>query len=199
MSLWLCLLVRASLFLFFFFFHVVAILFSSLCGCIYPPSSSTPLPTVTEAIKLEDLEPKELSLTGILGQIRIKDWNFFLRNSVAEDMDEFGKVGAEMSYLQSQMDSDYDSAESIADLDLEDGELRKKLVSPVYVQIREDCESSRMPIAPGNLLHCFHFGAKNQKINSRVPFSKTLIRQIWEDLFLKGTNIICLVRQYLKL
>ena len=40
-------------------------------------------------------------------------------------MDEFGKVGAEMSYIQSQMHSDYDSAESIADSDLEDGELRK--------------------------------------------------------------------------
>ena len=38
----------------------------------------------------------------------------------------FGKVGAEMFYLQSQMHSDYDSAESIADPDLEDGELRKK-------------------------------------------------------------------------
>ena len=62
-------------------------------------------------------------------------------------MDEFGEVG-EMSYLQSQMHSDYDSAESIADSDLEDGELRKMLSSPLYMQCREDCESSRMPIAP---------------------------------------------------
>ena len=31
-------------------------------------------------------------------------------------MDEFGKVGAEMSYIQSQMHSDYDSAESICGL-----------------------------------------------------------------------------------
>ena len=61
-----------------------------------------------------------------------------MRNSITEDMDEFGKVGAEMSYLQSQMHSDYDSAESIADSDLEDGELRKMQASPLYMQSRED-------------------------------------------------------------
>ena len=49
-----------------------------------------------------------------------------------------------MSYIQSQMHSEYDSAESIADSDLEDGELRKMLASPLYIQSREDCESSRM-------------------------------------------------------
>ena len=49
---------------------------------------------------------------------------------------------------QSQMHSDCDSAECIADSDLEDGELRIMLASPLYMQSREDCESSRMPIAP---------------------------------------------------
>ena len=49
------------------------------------------------------------------------------QNPIIEDMDEFGKVGAEMSCIQSQMHSDYDSAESIGDSDLEDGELRKML------------------------------------------------------------------------
>ena len=72
-----------------------------------------------------------------------------MRNSLSEDMDEFGKVGVEMSHLQSQMHSDYDSAESTADSDL--GELRKMLASPLKMQSREDCESSRMPIAPGKL------------------------------------------------
>ena len=48
-----------------------------------------------------------------------------MKNSPTEDGGEFGKVGAEMSYFQSQMHSEYDSAESIADSDLEDGELRK--------------------------------------------------------------------------
>ena len=48
-----------------------------------------------------------------------------MRNSITEDVDELGKVGAETSFLQSQMHSDHDSAESIADSDLEDGESRK--------------------------------------------------------------------------
>ena len=52
-------------------------------------------------------------------------------------------------YLQSQMHSDDDSAESIVDSDLEDGELRKMLDSPLYRQDREDCRSSRIPTAPG--------------------------------------------------
>ena len=62
-------------------------------------------------------------------------------------MDEFGKVGAEMSYLQSQMHSDYDTAESIADSDLEDGEQKcwlhhcickvEKTVNPVECQSNE--------------------------------------------------------------
>ena len=71
-----------------------------------------------------------------------------MRNSTTGDVDEFGKVGAEMSYLQSQMHSDYDTAESIADSDLEDKELRKMLASPPCMQTREDCDSSRMPFAP---------------------------------------------------
>ena len=60
-----------------------------------------------------------------------------------------------MSYNQSQMHSDYDSAESIADSDLEGGELRKMLASQLYMQSRQDCELSRIPIALGNLLHCY--------------------------------------------
>ena len=64
-------------------------------------------------------------------------------------MDELGKVGAETSYLLSQMNSDYDSAESIADSDLEDGEQRKMLASPLKMESRKEYESSRMPIARG--------------------------------------------------
>ena len=79
-----------------------------------------------------------------------------MRRSITDHMDEFGKVGAETSYLQSQMHSDYDSAESIADSDLEDGEQRKMLASPLHMQSREDCESSRMPIAPV-LIFVFRF------------------------------------------
>ena len=160
------------------------------------------------------------------------------QNPIAEDMDEFGKVGAEMSYLQSQMHSDYDSAESTADSDLEDGELRKMLASPLYMQDRGDCKSSRTPIASGKpaaMIHMRGASAKRTRADlsrresltssssqepgaygkpdamfssgSKEPrnlikscvFSNTLIRQIWRDLFLKGTKIICLVRQDLKL
>ena len=105
----------------------------------------------TEAVKPEDLKPRKIDLDRNLGtdpyQIpeRLMRSNF--QNLITEDMDEFGKVGAEMSYVQSQMHSDFDSAESIADSDLEDGELRKMLASPLYVRSREDCESSRIPTA----------------------------------------------------
>ena len=54
------------------------------------------------------------------------------------------------------MYSECDSAESIADWDFEDGELRIMLASALYLQNREDYESSRMPIAtvkPAALLH----------------------------------------------
>ena len=109
----------------------------------------------TEAIEREDVEPKRIEVDRNLGtdpyqiQERFKRSNF--PNPITEDMDEFGKVGAEMSHIQSQMHYDYDSAESIADSDLEDGELRKMLASPLYVQSREDCKSSRIPTASGKL------------------------------------------------
>ena len=109
----------------------------------------------TEAIEPEDLEPRRIELGKILGTDPYQIQERFMKNSLNEDIDEFGKVGAETSYFQSQMHFDYDSAESIADPDLEGGELRKMLASPLYMQSREDCESSRMPIAPGNLLHCY--------------------------------------------
>ena len=51
-----------------------------------------------------------------------------------------------MPYVQSRIHTDYDSAESIADSDLEDGELRKKLASPLYV---ENYGSSHKPTASG--------------------------------------------------
>ena len=49
-------------------------------------------------------------------------------------MEEFRKVGADVSYFQSQMHSEYDSAGSMEDSDPEDGELRKMLASPLYLQ-----------------------------------------------------------------
>ena len=103
----------------------------------------------TEAIEPEDLEPRRIELERNLEKDPYQIQERFMRNSPTEDMDEFGKVGADTFYLQSQMHFDCESAESIADSDLEDGELRRMLASPLYVQNREDYESSRMPIAPG--------------------------------------------------
>ena len=77
----------------------------------------------------------------------------------------------QMTHLQSQMRFD-ESMESMADSDLEDGELQKLLTSPLYVprasgkpdamvvQEREvsaqTSHSSEDHGAPGNRLHCFH-------------------------------------------
>ena len=81
----------------------------------------------TKAVEPEDLEPKKIELHRNLGtdpyQIQERSTRSDFQNPIIQDFDEFGKVGAEMSYTQSRMHSDYDSAESTADSDLEDGEL----------------------------------------------------------------------------
>ena len=107
----------------------------------------------TEAIEPEGLEPRKFELVRNLGTDPYQIQERFMRNNfqnpITEDVDEFGKVGAKMSYIQSQTHSDYDSAGSIADSDLEDGQLRKMLASPLYMQSREDCKSSRIPTVSG--------------------------------------------------
>ena len=118
----------------------------SLTG--YEPKSVEFKDIDTEAIEPEDLEPIKIELDRDLGTDPYQIQERFTRNSPTEDMDEFGKVGADTSYLRSQMHTDYDSAESIAYSDLEDGELRKMMASPLYLQSRENYESSRTPIAP---------------------------------------------------
>ena len=121
----------------------------------------------TEAIEPEDLEPRRIQLDRSLEtdpyhpyQIQARFTRSNFPKHITEDMDEFGKAGVETSYFQSQMHSDYDSAESIADSDLEDGELRKMLASPLYMQNRENCESSRMPIALGKPAALFSLGSE---------------------------------------
>ena len=59
------------------------------------------------------------------------------------------KVGVEMLYVQSRIHSNYDSAESVSDSDLEDGELRKMLASPLHVHGRGDYGSSQKTTASG--------------------------------------------------
>ena len=53
------------------------------------------------------------------------------QNPIAEDTEQTGQFDVNMPHVQSQMHSEYDSAEIIADSDLEDGELRKILASPL--------------------------------------------------------------------
>ena len=63
----------------------------------------------TEAIEPEDLEPRRIELDRHLGTDPYQIQERFMRNNyqnpIAEDLDEFGEVGAEMSHLQSQMHS----------------------------------------------------------------------------------------------
>ena len=96
----------------------------------------------TEAIEPEDLEPRRIELGRNLGTDPYQIKERLMRNSITEDVDEFGKVCVETSYLQSRIHSDYASAESIADSAFEDGDLRKMLSSPLYRQNREDCKTS---------------------------------------------------------
>ena len=108
----------------------------------YRPMSSTP-------ISSGDLEPRRTELDRNLGTDPYRVHERLVRSSPAENMEEFRKVGADVFYFQTQMHSEYESAESIADSDLEGGESREMLASPLYLQNQEDHESSRMPIATG--------------------------------------------------
>ena len=65
------------------------------------------------------LSPNGSSSTGILRlNIKIRHETELWEMIITEDMDEFGKVGVKsMSCCQSLIHSDYDSAESIADLE----------------------------------------------------------------------------------
>ena len=100
----------------------------------YEPKSVDNKAFETEAIELEDLEPRRIDIDRNLGTDPYQRQERFMRNSITEDMDEFGKVGADMPSLQSQTHSNYDSVESIADSDLEDGELPNMQASPRSMQ-----------------------------------------------------------------
>ena len=105
-------------------------------------------------IEPDDLEARRIELDRNLGtdpyqaQERIMGDNY--QNPVTEDMDESGKVGVKMPFVQSRIHSDCDSAESIADSDLEYGVLRKMLASPLKnTGARRNSDSSRRPTASG--------------------------------------------------
>ena len=72
---------------------------------------------------------EESSSTGILGtdpyQIPERILGDDNQNPITEDTEETGKFDVDVPYVQSRIHSDYDSSESIADSDLEDGESTK--------------------------------------------------------------------------
>ena len=92
----------------------------------YEPKSVDNKAFDTEAIDHEEIEPRRIVLDRNLGTDPCQSQERFMKYSFTEDMDEFGKVGAEVSYFQSRMHFD-ESLESNADSDLEDGEIRKLL------------------------------------------------------------------------
>ena len=85
------------------------------------------------------LSPEELKLTGFLGKICLNHkkelWEITIK-TLSQKMDDFGKVGVEMSNVKSRIHSDGDSGQSTADSDLDDGEFRKMLASPMYTRAR---------------------------------------------------------------
>ena len=119
---------------------------------------------------------------------------------------ESGKIGAKsMSYIQVQIHSDYDFAESIADSDLEDGQLRKMLASPLYIRrLEENVHSSRKPNASEkpDAVEIQMRGASAQRTEADHSRRESLMssssreprasgkHQMLEDLFLRAVEIM---------
>ena len=111
------------------------------CDVSRQSDRSTKIPTLTghepklletQTIEPEDLEPKNIELETDPYQIQERSMRSKFPNPITEDVDEFEKVGAEMSLIQSQMHSD-----CIVDSDFEDGELRNLLTSPLFLHSRK--------------------------------------------------------------
>ena len=84
---------------------------------IPPLTGYEPKTIETEAIEPEDLEPRRIEFDRNLGtdpyEIQERFMGDIYQNTIAEDVEGFGKVGADISYIQSQELSVNDSAESI--------------------------------------------------------------------------------------
>ena len=87
-------------------------------------------------------EPKELATVSRISRVVDPYQLYDARAPITEEVKEFGETGtvglpdcelSETSYFQSHMHFD-DPAQSIADSDLEDGELQKMLTSQIYAQ-----------------------------------------------------------------
>ena len=120
-----------------------------------PTKSTSPTGYEPKVIQSDDFEPRRIELDRSFGtdvQLRRIELDRNIgtdpyqipegilgdhhQKTITEATEETEKVGVEMPYVQSRKHSDYDSAESIADSDHEDGELRKVLASPLYAHGR---------------------------------------------------------------
>ena len=127
-------------------------------------------------------EPKELATVS---RIEAYSGEEDHRAPITEDVEEFGEKRtagvldsklSETSYFQSQMHFD-DSVESIANSDVEE----EMLTSPLYAK--------KASVKPDALFW------SEKETWSGVLCSETLIRRIWEDLFLKIKRITSQSRQ----
>ena len=112
--------------------------------------SASPTGHEPKLIQSHDFEPLRIELDRNLGtdpnQIPERILGDDYQNPITEDTEETGKIGDDMPRIH----SDYDAAETIAPSDLEDGELRKMLASPLCVCVRgENYGSSPKPTASG--------------------------------------------------
>ena len=112
--------------------HTSPLILDTYVSCDVPRQSggSTKIPSLTgyepkfvenkaietEAIEPEDLQPRKIELERNLGTDPYQRQERVVRNSISEDMEEFGKVGAEMSYLQSQMLSDQNTRNPLMEM-----------------------------------------------------------------------------------
>ena len=91
--------------------------------------SASPTRDEPKLIQSDDYELQGIELDRNIGtdayQIPERILGDDCQNLITEYTEETGKFGVDMPYVQSRIHTDYDSAESIADSDLEHGELRK--------------------------------------------------------------------------
>ena len=102
--------------------------------------SASPTGYEPKMVQSDDFEPGRVDFDQNIGtdtyQIPEGILGDDYQSPITEDTEETGKFGVDRLYVQSRIHSNYDSAASIADSDLEDGVSRKMLASLLYVRGR---------------------------------------------------------------
>ena len=160
------------------------------------------LPQVNEPKELATISGSSLEHIYQLNDVQREFGEQDQQARIIEEVKEFGQIGTQslldhemaetslvekMSYLQSQMHFD-ESMESIADSDLEDGELQKLLTSPLYAQrasgkpdamvVQEREVSAQTSHSSEDRLHCFHQNVMNRETKCGVLCFETPICRI---------------------